>query len=171
MNERNFLTIAAPVLGALLFFHCGDKAGGEHPGNDAMAEHGGSHSAHHMQNQTRVVKNDGVQTAFDLSTAEAHAKMARQMKLDWQAPAGSDHHLSITLMDLDTKQVIREGKVKISLTGPDGRTITREGQVLAGGGMHHHGLDFKMSGPGTYTVQAEFEYEGKTYAPQAEFQM
>ncbi len=168
------------VLGALLGVACGGEPGDHHDGG-AMSDHhsgdmmdGHNPGMHSGKNMTKVVKHDGVQVAFDLMTAEGHADMAKMMNVDMHGMHDTgQHHLSLTLMKLDTKKVIKDAKgLKITVTGPDGKVLADgEGHVMAGGGMHHHGIGFSMQGSGTYKVKAEFTYGGKKHVHEAEFQM
>ena len=165
------------VIAALITFAvaCSDgHPNGEHHNGDHhdSAEMGSNHGdGHHMGAQTKVVKFDGLQAAFDLMTAANHKKMAASMNMNWEPKPGMDHHLSITIMDLETKKVVEGLNLKISVTGPDGTTVSGPAEVMSGAGMHHYGTDFKMQGPGTYKLKAEFEHNGKQQTPEAEFKM
>lgn len=132
---------------------------------------GESHEDHAMPSTTQVVQAAGVQAAFDLMTAEAHQKMIAAMKADLEQTPGTDHHVSVTLMDVAAKQVIRDAQsVKITVTGPDGSVLAEgSGHVMSGGGMFHHGLDFVKGGPGKYVVKIEFVRDGEEYTRSATF--
>lgn len=145
--------------------------GGGSEESTAQSDGGAGHE-HHMQNITKVVKQDGVQVAFDVMTADSHAKMTKQMGIDHQHTPGTDHHLSVTLMDLEQSAVIQDAQVQaITVIGPDGAKTSDAGAVLTGGGMHHHGLDFKMSGAGEYTARIKFIWRSEAYSFETEFEM
>lgn len=168
----NFLRII-PILAvsAALGMACGGESSEHHDG--AAMSHGHDAGMHAGKNTTKIVKHDGVQVAFDLMTAEGHANMAKMMNVDMHGMHETDHHLSLTLMNLDTKKVITDAQdLKITVTGPDGTVLAGgEGHVMAGGGMHHHGIGFSMQGTGKYKVNAEFTYGGQQHAHETEFEM
>ncbi len=131
------------------------------------------HEGHAMPATTKVVKADGVQAAFDLMTADEHEKMIEMMQVDMEQTPGTDHHVSVTLMDLETKKVITDAQsVKISVTGPNGSVLAEgSGHVMEGGGMYHHGLDFVKGGAGEYVVKIEFVRDGEEFVRSTKFTM
>ncbi|MEQ9364652.1 MAG: hypothetical protein RIF32_10430 [Leptospirales bacterium] len=174
--KRIFQIIAILATGLAFTVACNDgHSDGDHHNGEMSEHHGEGHhndDGHHMQNITKVVKAAGVQAAFDVMTAANHMKMSETMGSHHKQKAGTDHHLSVTLMDLENKKVIKDAKIKaITVTGPDGKSTSDAGDMMTGNGMFHHGLDFKMSGTGTYRAKVEFTWDGKTFEHAAEFKM
>ncbi|MCR9145530.1 MAG: hypothetical protein NXI24_25040 [bacterium] len=177
MKLANLIPILA--VSAALGLACGGSSDDHHDGGEMGDHHAGGMmeghdpGMHSGRNTTQIVKRDGVQVAFDLMTADGHANMAKMMKIDMQDMHDTDHHVSLTLMNLETKKVIKDAQdLKITVTGPDGQVLAGgKGHVMAGGGMHHHGIGFSMQGPGNYKVKAEFSHGGKQHMHEAEFDM
>lgn len=171
--KRLFQILAILATGLAFGVTCNDPGPGED--HDMSEHHGEGHhndDGHHMKNITKIVKADGIQAAFDVMTAANHTQMVKTMGISHEHKAGTDHHLSITLMDLENKKVIKDAKIKtITVTGPDGQATNDVGDVMSGGGMHHHGLDFAMRGDGTYQAMIEFIWRGKSYTHETKFDM
>ena len=174
--KRPFQIIAILATGLAFAVACSDgPSDGDHHDSDMSEHHGeGRHNndGHQMRNITKVVKANGVQAAFDVMTEEKHMQMSEMMNVNHEQKAGTDYHLSITLMDLANNAVIKDAKIKaITVTGPDGKTTSDVGHVMSGSGMHHHGLDFGMHGTGSYRAKVEFTWQGKTFEHSTEFEI
>ena len=130
------------------------------------------HDHQSMQNRTRMVKLDGVQVAFDLMSMDSHKQMMQMMKLETMQHADKNHHLSITLMSLETRKPIGDAQdIRISITLPDGQTVSGPAQTMSGGGMHHYGLDFDLAGTGTYQASVAFKHKGQSLQAKTSFEI
>lgn len=138
--------------------------------DETESDHGGHE--HQMENMSKVVKQDGIQIAIDMMTMANHKQMMQAMKIESMQHGNANHYVSITLIDLASKKMISDASdVNISITSPDGTQVGGKAEMMSGGGMHHYGKDFSMSGNGVYKVSLSFVRIGKKQTATAEFEM
>ncbi len=120
---------------------------------------------------TQLSRGHGVQAAFDIMNVAGHMRMAEMMQIEHSQKAGTDRHLSFTLMDQQAKQIIIDAQdLRIQIITPDGTELSDSGHVMSGGGMHHHGFDFAYAGPGTYKIQLTFNWQDRAHGQTARFE-
>ncbi|HEY3491204.1 MAG TPA: hypothetical protein VGK27_13940 [Candidatus Deferrimicrobiaceae bacterium] len=86
----------------------------------------------------------------------AHMKAMPGMKMEGTMP--NSHHVAVSLTDSKTKAAITEGTGKVTVTGPDKKSVTSDFMVMQG----HFGADVNLPKPGKYTFKVEITSGGKT---------
>lgn len=120
----------------------------------AASEHGG-HGDHGSAAHEEVV--DGVKATFTVQTMKEAMKA---MGMDLPKGVKETHHISVSLKDVKSGQILTEGVViKVKLQSPDKKDQTKELMGMQG----HFGADFEMSKKGKYGVMSRFLLkDGKT---------
>ena len=120
-------------------------------------------------NQTKLVKVDGLQVAFDFMEMGYHKKMMKLMKVKMEHLEGATHGLMVTVMDDKTKDIIKDAGVILSVIYPDGHQEKSASEVMLGEGMHHYAIHLKASKKGTYKISAFILYKGHKYTATTDF--
>lgn len=120
-------------------------------------------------NQTKLVKVDDIQMAFDLMGIGYHKKMMKLMKAKMEHLEGATHGLMITIMDNKTKDIIKGAQVTLSIVHPDGHSENIVTEVMAGAGMHHYATHIDASDKGKYLISASILLRGRSYNARTEF--
>jgi hypothetical protein len=117
------------------------------------------HNGHVMEHKAAAAHEeviDGVKATFNVKTmAEAMKAMGMEM------PKGvkDTHHISLSVKDAKSGEVLKEGSATIKLQNPDKTFQTKELMAMHG----HFGGDFTMSQKGKYGVMCKFQLkDGKT---------
>ncbi|MCB1173372.1 MAG: hypothetical protein KDK39_07405 [Leptospiraceae bacterium] len=171
--KNKFWTVSVMFF-ALALLACGEKSdeqaiGEEHIGHESM-------DGHSMQSQYQSADAGNLKASFEFSTMAQHMqamkKMNMEMPMNMDHDQMGDHHVMLTLLNQsDNKMNMDVKAVTFTITGPDGKSMTRKGHVMHAETMHHFGTGFQASGPGTYKIKASFAYAGKDYNPTVEFVM
>jgi hypothetical protein len=124
----------------------------------AMDKKDGGHDMAKMGDKVYDGKLGGAWKAnARLMDMKAHmAAMPSGMKMEGAMP--NSHHLAVSLTDAKSKAAITEGKGKVTVTGPDGKSATSEFMVMQG----HFGADVNLPKPGKYTFKVEITSGGQT---------
>ena len=88
-------------------------------------------------NQTKLVKVDNLQIAFDFMSMAYHVRMMKLMKVEMKNVAGATHGLMVTIMNNKTKDIIKGAQVALSVSHPDGYSENISTEVMSGAGMYH----------------------------------
>ena len=139
----------------------------------SKGDSGGHHGMMKMDN-IKIVKLADRQVTFELMDKAAHDKMAKMMKMDHEKMAmhgdkDSDHFISISVLKGADKSPVKDAEITASVTGPDGKTVTRKGHIMEGGGMFHYAIDLKMKDKGDYKVSADIKTGDKSETAEATF--
>lgn len=137
----------------------------------------GDSSGHHgmMQMENiKIVKLADQQVSFELMDKKAHDKMAKMMKMDHEKMAmhgdkDSDHFIAISVLKGTDKSPVKDAEITAKVTGPDGKSVTKKGHIMEGGGMFHYAIDLKMKEKGTYEISADIKTGEKTETAKASF--
>lgn len=156
--------ITVMALAGLIFAAIGCSREKGHSGHEGMS-----------MGNIKIVKLANSQVSFELMDKAAHDKMAVMMKMDHKkmemhSHKDSDHFISISLLKAADKSPIKDAEITAKVTGPDGKTVTRKGHIMEGGGMFHYAIDLKMAAQGTYKVSAEIKRGEKTETAETVFE-
>lgn len=145
--------ISGMILVSILVFvsgtTCKDKR--EHSAGEGHEDHG----EQILSSTTKIGHVDGMKVVVDLNTMEEHAKMMDMMGMPMKHDASSDHYVSVTLLDENTSDPVKDAKVSITVTPPKGKAVTKEAMVMSGKGMYHYGADFSMAEAGDWKVDVK----------------
>jgi hypothetical protein len=166
--KRNILVFTSLLI-AVLFIqaaNCKNKSGGtdshyfgEMAADPKLAEN----------NATKLVKVNGLHVAFDFMSMAYHVQMMQHMGADMKYVEGATHGLMVTVMDYDTKKILEDARVAITVTDPAGKVTRHESEIMHGAGMHHYGIHLKAAGAGRYTIIAAIKYKGENIQAKTDF--
>ena len=125
----------------------------------------------HAGATTKIVKHDGLQFAFDLQDKTKHMGMMKMMNSKMKHKASATHFISLTIINLKTKKLVSDAKVSFTITGPDGKSATGSGDLMAGKGMAHYIAGFAKTAPGKYAVAMSTNIGGKKHAHKVDFDL
>jgi len=126
---------------------------------------------HEHHAQTQIVKHGELQFAFDLISKEQHDRMVEMMGIDAKHDPDADHFINLTIMKKPSNELIKNAKVHFTITDPAGKKTHKEAHTMQGKKMFHYGTGFKMSGTGTYTVNAKVTIDGAKHDHTVKFQL
>jgi len=156
----------ALTVATLLTAFCKGKAGeagqaymGEMANDPALTEN----------NVTKLVRVDDLHVAFDFMSMPYHMQMMKLMGAEMKHIPGATHGLMVTVMSYETKKILKDAEVSLSVTDPEGRLENYTPEVMQGAGMHHYAIHLKAAKQGAYQVSARVRYHGKDYLAKTEF--
>jgi hypothetical protein len=120
--------------------------------------------------QTKVVIEQNIQFAFDLTTIKAHKKMMKSMNLQMKHSPDATHFLSLTLLNKDSKKLVKNAEININLKRDKGEVVKHKLSVMSGGGMYHYGTDLKLT-KGKIRIAADVKVNGKKYNVKTKFKL
>ena len=120
-------------------------------------------------NITRLVRVDDLHIAFDFMSMPYHMQMMKLMKADMKHAEGATHGLMVTVMDYQSKKILKDAQVSLTITEPGGKATKHETEVMEGAGMHHYAIHLKAQRHGVYLISSQIKYKGKVYKAKTEF--
>ncbi len=140
-------------------------------GEDSKHDHGSMVGTHNTAKTKVVMLDDTLQAAFDVTTMKDHMDMMKKMGVSMDHSSSADHILTVTLMKKPENKVVKDADVKLTVTGPDGNSLTNNTEIMEGGGMFHYAAEFNASDKGDYKVKASVSNGGKTYEKEVSFNL
>jgi hypothetical protein len=132
----------------------------DHAGMAGM-QHGGGSAAPAAHDMTKMGDKvyDGKLGAWKASVRlmdmKAHmAAMPSGMKMEGAMP--NSHHIAVSLTDARTRKAITEGTGKVTVTGPDKKSVASDFMAMQG----HFGADVNLPSPGKYAFKVEIASGG-----------
>ncbi len=150
------MTLTAILAAAVMVSAC--KRGDDH------------HTGHMMDTDTtRTVMLGDVQAVFDLMDRAHHEGMMTKMGKASGVEGKFSHYVLLTMMKKAERKLIMDAEVSFSMTGPDGKTVDKNGHVMTGGGMHHYAAGFDMEAKGEYKLKALIRRGGSDQSAETMF--
>ena len=145
--------------------------GCDQKGSESSGHHD-AHSAHESASLqspgTKIVPVGDYQFVFDFMTMENHMKMMKAMNVDMKHNSGATHAIMLTINTAQGKP-LKGAVVHLTVTDPDGGSVSKKTEVMEGGQMYHYGTDLLIEKTGEYLVKADVEIQGEMINGQAKF--
>ncbi|MDH4198846.1 MAG: hypothetical protein OEV66_00555 [Spirochaetia bacterium] len=155
------------IFTALVILQTGCK--GKSPGYDERMGDMAGDAKLAENNVTKLIRVDDLHVAFDFMAMPYHMQMMKLMHADMKYEEGATHGLMVTVMDYQTKKILKDAQVSLTITAPDGKVTQHETEIMHGAGMHHYAVHLKAAERGNYLISAQIKHNGKTYNAKTEF--
>jgi len=152
------------VITAFAFFQCKEKKNhhmGDMANDPQLTEN----------NITKLVKADDLHIAFDFMSMPYHMQMMKLMNAQMKYDTEATHGLMVTVMNYQTKKILNDAKVTLTITTPDGKISQHETEIMHGAGMHHYAIHLNAKEQGLYVIHAEIFYKGRKYSAKTDFEL
>ena len=171
MKQNRASVYFLPVFACLYFFlstlHCQEKEKKGASSQQILLKKG---------KVTKITQMGRVQFALDLLKKENYQKMLKHMNIplppdpvEIQA-GGQVYGLLLTLIDLQTGELIEKAQVEIDFLLPNSSEPSAQKiQELHGAGMHHYGVYTRLSSVDGLKVTARVRYREAEYISKAGF--
>lgn len=177
---RRALVLGMMVLMFVVFRTFSPSAWGQMEHSGTKHEHSETKHEHVMKPPTKETSVDGIKVQFWVETMMEHHQMMEMMSVPMEGmkmDADSTHEISVSLLDEETKELIKHAKISLKIVRPDESDQIKMAMWMEG--MGHYGTDFKMNQKGKYQIltlfkvgdkkhKAGFYYEASSESAEAE---